>query len=396
MFHGRRLAFSGGTLLKLLLPKSQLFCFLSTLFWSASFSLAQTPRVTGDIVPGAEWQTISPESVGYSSAMLEALRAWVKTQQTTSMMVIVQGRVIFSYGDVAHTSKVASVRKSVLGLLYGKYVLDNTIDIDKTVKQLGLDDKVPFLPIEEHSTLVQLLASRSGIYLPASDHPEMLPSWNQGRYMPPRGSAFPGSQFVYNNWDFNAAGTAFEKLTQKNLYQAIQTDLAARIGMQDYAVARQKKIDAPGSVHPEYAMYLSTRDMARIGLLMLDYGVWDGKIIEPGDWVRYMTTLITPFHDINPSQLRNAGEPQRWGYGLIWWVWDEPMFPGYVYTGFMQGAYSAMGTGGQYITVLPAKDMVVVHQVDIDKNSSAAVSPSSYMAMLSMIANANCDTKCNQ
>jgi hypothetical protein len=53
-----------------------------------------------------------------------------------------------------------------------------------------------------------------------------------------------------------------------------------------------------------------------------------------------------------------------------------------------------MGTGGQYITVLPSKDMVVVHQVDIDKNSGAGVSPSSYIAMLSMIANAYCDQKC--
>jgi tRNA nucleotidyltransferase (CCA-adding enzyme) len=60
----------------------------------------------------------------------------------------------------------------------------------------------------------------------------------------------------------------------------------------------------------------------------------------------------------------------------------------------MQGAYSAMGTGGQFITVLPSRDMVVVHQVDIDKNSRAAVSPSSYMAMLSMIANAYCDKDC--
>jgi hypothetical protein len=38
--------------------------------------------------------------------------------------------------------------------------------------------------------------------------------------------------------------------------------------------------------------------------------------------------------------------------------------------------------------------MVVVHQVGIDKNSRAAVSPSSYMAMLSMIANAYCDKDC--
>jgi CubicO group peptidase (beta-lactamase class C family) len=354
----------------------------------------QTTRITSDIVPGAEWQQVAPEFLGYSSAELEALRGWLKTQDTTSMMVVVQGRVVFSYGDVSHTSKVASVRKSILGMLYGKYVFDNTIDIDKTVKQLGLDDKQPFLPMEANATLVQLLASRSGIYLPAREHQETLSPSDEGRYMPPRGSAYPGSQFVYNGWDFDAVGTAFEKLTHKGIYEALQTDLAIPIGMQDYQIAKQKKIDAPDSVHPEYAMYLSTRDMARLGLLMLDFGVWNDKIVEPGDWVRYMTTLITPFRDEYPVAFRNEGDPERWGFGLMWWVWDAPMFPGNTYTGFMQGSYSAMGTGGQYITVLPAKDMVVVHQVDIDKDPHAYVSPSSYMAMLSMLANANCADRC--
>jgi CubicO group peptidase (beta-lactamase class C family) len=78
------------------------------------------------------------------------------------MLVVVQGRVIFSYGDVTHTSKVASVRKSVLGMLYGNYVASGKIDLTKTVKQLGLDDNQPFLPSEEHVTLEQLLTSRSG------------------------------------------------------------------------------------------------------------------------------------------------------------------------------------------------------------------------------------------
>ncbi|MGD0096777.1 MAG: serine hydrolase [Terracidiphilus sp.] len=348
------------------------------------------------MVPAKEWAQTSPESVGYSSAKLDALRGWVKTQDTASMMVVVQGRVIFSYGDLSHTSKVASVRKSVLGMLYGKYLADDTINLDKTVKQLGLDDKDPFLPIEANATLVQLLASRSGIYLPARKAPpEMLSPWDQERYMPPRGSEYPGSHYVYNNWDFNAAGTAFEKATGKDIYQALQTDLAVPLGMQDYVIAKQKKNFTPESVHPEYAMYLSTRDMARLGLLMLDWGVWNGKVIFPGDWARYMTTLITPFKDINPTGLRNGGDPGRWGYGLLWWVWDEPYYPGYTYIGFMQGAYSAMGTGGQYITVLPSKDMVVVHQVDIDKNPRASVTPSSYMAMLSMIANSYCDNACN-
>jgi len=116
-------------------------------------------------VPGVEWEHAKPEALGYSSTRLEALRAWLKTQQTASMMVVVHRKVIFEYGDLSLVSKVASVRKSVLSMLYGNYVINGKIDTNKTVKELGLDDKQPFLPIEEHATLEQLMTARSGVYL---------------------------------------------------------------------------------------------------------------------------------------------------------------------------------------------------------------------------------------
>jgi CubicO group peptidase (beta-lactamase class C family) len=359
---------------------------------SLSLAAQTTPEkpIVDSIVPGMEWQTVAPELVGYSSAKFEALRAWVKTQQTGSMMVIVRGRVIFSYGDVAHTSKIASVRKSVLDMLYGASVFKEKIkdeDLNKTVKQLGLEDKQPFLPDEEKATLIQLMASSSGIYIPTGNG-------DHAKVMPPRGSEYPGSHYIYNNWDFNAAGTAFEKLSGKDIFHALQDDLARPLGFQDFDIAKQKKNLDPASVHPEYAMYLSTRDMARLGLLMLNCGQWNGKTIISCDWARYSTYRHTPFRDINPTGFRNYGEPERWGYGLLWWVWDQEYFVGETFIGFMQGAYTAAGTGGTFITVLPALGMVVVHQVDIDKDYKADVSPSSYMAMLSMLANSWCGDNC--
>ncbi len=239
----------------------------------------------------------------------------------------------------------------------------------------------------QNVTLEQLLASRSGIYIPTSNG-------DQRKVLPPRGSEYPGSHYFYNNWDFDAAGVAFEKLTGKDVYQALRDDLAVPIGMQDYDLAKQKKAFTAESLHPGYPMTLSARDMARLGLLMLDFGVWNGKPLFSPDWRRYQTSLITRFDDINPAGLRNYAEPGRWGYGFLWWVWDAPMFPGNTFIGFLQGAYSAMGSGGQYITVLPVRDMVVVHRVDIDKDAHAAVTPSSYMAMLSMIEDAYCGDRC--
>lgn len=82
----------------------------------------------GSIYPAAEWEKVaSPEAVGYSSARLDVLRDWLKTQNTTGMMVVMGGRVLFEYGNVAETSKIASVRKSVLGMLFGKYIAKNRL-----------------------------------------------------------------------------------------------------------------------------------------------------------------------------------------------------------------------------------------------------------------------------
>ena len=338
-------------------------------------------------VPGTEWTAIKPEAAGYSSARLEVLRQWLKNQQTTAMLIVVHGQVIFQYGDIKLAGNVASVRKSVLAMLYGNYVVSGKINLDKTVKELGLDDKQPFLPMEEHATLEQLLASRSGIYLPNG-------SFGQDETTPKRGSEYPGTHFFYNNWDFNAAGTAFEKLMGKNIYDALENDLAGPIGMQDFDRTLQRKTLTKVSVHPEYPMFLSTRDMARLGVLMARHGNWNGKQLIPTNWCSYIISPITPFDEINPTGLRVRGRMDRWGYGLLWWVWETPAFPGRISNGPLQGAYSAMGAGGQFITVLPQADMVIAHKVDIDKNPKASVDPIDYDAILAMVIGSKCSSNC--
>ncbi len=45
------------------------------------------------------------------------------------------------------------------------------------------------------------------------------------------------------------------------------------------------------------------------------------------------------------------------GYGYMWWVWD-----GQFASGPYKGGYTASGAHGQWITILPAIDMVVVHK----------------------------------
>jgi CubicO group peptidase (beta-lactamase class C family) len=348
---------------------------------------------TAPDVPGKDWQLVSPESEGYSSKKLEALRAWLAAGPTTAMMIVVHGHLIFSYGDTARVSKTASVRKSILSILYGKYVQNNTIDLNKTVEQLGLAEPGrPFLPSEKNATLEQLLAGRSGIYLlpeGVSPNKDLIQA-----SQPQRGSELPGIYFHYNDWDFNAAGTAFEKLTGKNIYDALGTDLAQPIGMQDFDRSLQKKITHEGQVHPEYAMYLSTRDMVRIGLLMLRGGNWAGKQVVPIEWVGRSASNTTPFVEMNPPYFRSLGAPERWGFGLMWWAWDGGPFTGDVYITPFQGAFEARGSAGQYITILPAKDMVLVHKIYIDVYPQPAINQEEWDTITNMAISAACSGAC--
>src|SRR5262249_24916951 len=114
---------------------------LAAACWAASGANAYSGEEGKPVFPGAGWERVGrPESIGYSSSKLEALRGWLKTQQTTSMVVSVGGRILFEYGDPKYVSKVASVRKSILAMMYGKYVANGSINLNQTVKQLGLDD----------------------------------------------------------------------------------------------------------------------------------------------------------------------------------------------------------------------------------------------------------------
>jgi CubicO group peptidase (beta-lactamase class C family) len=102
-------------------------------------------------------------------------------------------------------------------------------------------------------------------------------------------------------------------------------------------------------------MWLSTRDMARIGHLMLRDGTWNGRQVIDAAWARRIHEVVTPLEQMHPVARRDG----YFGYGMMWWVWDGP---GAV--GPFAGAYTARGAVGQWITVLPAVDLVIAHKTN--------------------------------
>jgi CubicO group peptidase (beta-lactamase class C family) len=296
------------------------------------------------VFPGANWEY---NQAGLPPEVVREVDVFVRTLDTTGLMVVKDGRVVFAYGNVAEPTYLASARKSVLSMLYGPYVANGKIRLDATLKDLGMSDVGGLLPIEERATVLDLITARSGVYHPASNDGDLL------EFAPKRGSQEPGSYWLYSNWDFNAAGAVFERMTGKDIYDALRDDLAIPIGMQDFNRKLQKKDEkSERSLYPSYPMWLSARDMARLGYLMLRKGQWQDRRLISAEWVRRSTKVVTPLADMHPETMQSG----PFGFGYMWWVWDGPFA-----SGPYQGAYTASGTHGQWISVLPALDMVVVH-----------------------------------
>ncbi len=310
--------------------------------------------------PSDLWQRYDTvERAGFSEKGIKALDQTVSSMNTHSMMVITNGKVAYEYGDLETTTYVASVRKSVLAMLYGPYVKDGTINLDATLSDIGIDDAQGLLDIEKQATIDHLVTARSGIYHPASNGGDNTAD------APERGSQQPGTYFLYNNWDFNASGAIFEKLTGKNIYDALNDQMVGPLNMQDFDLQKHLDDGKTGNLErshfPAYHMHFSTRDLARVGHLMLNKGVWDGQRLYDEAWIEKIVSTVTPKSDMNPMSVRQGD----FGYGYMWWVFDKDTnAPEY------EGAYAGRGHYGQYLVVLPKLNMVISHKTMPQRYSS--------------------------
>ena len=164
----------------------------------------------------------------------------------------------------------------------------------------------------------------------------------------------PGARFAYASGTTNVLMQAMrEALADDRAYLALPRHaLFDRIGMTSALI----EADASGTFVGSSLMFATARDWTRFGLLALRDGTWNGRRILPAGWMRFMTT---------PAPAAPEGE-----YAAHWWLKlrsnrgagaRAPRLP--------PDAYHAAGHGGQYVTVVPSRDVVIVrlgHAVDRD------------------------------
>lgn len=294
-----------------------------------------TPSV--QYYPAKQWKkALEPEMLGWSSEKLEKAREYFKQLKSVAAMVIENGIIVAEWGDTTNRYKIHSMRKSILSALFGIAVAQGQVDISSTLQELGIDDVPPALTVmEKQARVSDLLKARSGIY-----HEAAYETSSMRKKRPARGSHAPGTFWYYNNWDFNALSTIYQKTTGSDMFEAFERQISDPLQMQDFRLKDTEYYRSSVSRHPAYLFRMSSRDLARFGLLYLRQGRWKDKQVLQQDWVKQSTTSY--------SDTRKKGRYS--GYGYLWWVGEAAMV--------------AAGKGGQRVFVLPEKNIVFVHLVD--------------------------------
>lgn len=291
-----------------------------------------------EVFPARDWDQGPASSANHKEQMRAAL-AQARRRGAAAMMVIAGGQVIASFGDLSEKLEVASARKSLLSALYGIFVADGVIDLSLTLAELDIDDVDPLSAAEKQATIRDLLMSRSGVYRPAAAEGRTMV-----RKRPERGSHPPGAYWLYNNWDFNVLGTIFEQQVGASVHAMFEERIARPIGMQDYTSEDGYYLSIDQSAHPAYRFKVSTRDLARFGLLFAHNGRWRDDQVVPSDWVKESTTAHT------------KDAKHQLGFGYSWWSGKPQHLSGHDF-------YLARGGAGHAVLVVPALDLVVVHRV---------------------------------
>ena len=313
---------------------------LSLQFVAAGAALAATA------VPEAGIEAASPESVGVDSAQLVRLSEWLRKDKldVRSLLIIKDGKLIFErYSDGLsrdHNYELYSVTKTITALTFGVLAGEGKI---------ATSDRVAPLITKTHPEFKEALADKQGIEL---GH---LMSMSSGLlYKQVEGSdplyfqapdrlkvalttvprIPPATLFEYTDANPVLVGAAIASAAGQREDRYAEDHLFKPLGMKNYRWTGADKTD---TVSGGWGLRLRAIDMAKVGMLMLNDGKWQGKQVVPAAWIRQMAT---------PSPKATAQD-----YGYYTWinhvVESEPEF-------------GAMGFKGQFITVLPKERTVVV------------------------------------
>ncbi len=291
--------------------------------------------------PTQGWLEDFPQNHGLDGAHLLAIRAHVEARlpHVRSVAVVRHGYAIFEmyrqgFGRESLLN-VASITKSVTSLLVGVAIADGLLRLDDCIVEHfpGLIENAD--PRAARITVQHLLTMTAGFdWLDA----------NTGLWLKTAGSHFPhtqamsaepGEKYNYNTPASHLLSGVLQQVTGRTLAEFAVQRLFAPLGIERCEWVH----DAAGFTYAGHGLSLTTRDVLKFGLLCLRRGTWEGAQLVPSAWIDAATSV------------QSAGWPDTFGaYGYLWWVQN------------LRGlrAFYAAGNGGQFLHVIPERDLLVL------------------------------------
>ena len=267
-----------------------------------------------------------------------------ETQKTRTILVLYKGHLIaerYVDGFDQDTPILGwSMTKSVLATCYGILEHQGKLEMDwpAPIPEWKDDER-------KNITLNHLLRMQSGLeweedYTKISDVTKMLFLDSDMTQQPKKKKAIAKPTEV---WNYSSGTTNLLSGILRQQFRTHQeyldfpySALIDKIGM--YSMVLEADI-AGNYVGSSYA-WASTRDWARFGQLYLDKGNWNGEQLFGSDWVDYITT----------PTINSDGT-----YGAHFWLNAEGKYPD-----VPTDLFSCNGYEGQYVFMIPSKDLVVV------------------------------------
>ena len=308
------------------------------------------PQITAAEWPTGGWQTSTPESQGMDSRVLEDMLETVQNQNYNidSITVIRNGYLVLEAAVYPYTQDtkhiIHSCTKSIVSILIGIAIDQGFIEgvqtpvldffPDRTASNLDSDKEA--LTLENLLTMTSGFKCRDSYLYRWSGLNDMRGSddWVQFMLDLPMEET-PGTKFEYCNGASFLLSAIITETTGLSSNEFAEINLFAPLGITDLSWPTN-----PQGINIGWGeLRMLPTDMAKIGYLYLGGGVWDGEQIVPTAWVE-------------DSTRKHISATLEDGYGYQWWVDDS-------------GLYLALGYAGQFIFIVPEKELVVVFTSDL-------------------------------
>ncbi|MDX1740395.1 MAG: serine hydrolase [Rhodothermales bacterium] len=295
------------------------------------------------------WRVADPSDVGVDPAGLDAAVGHARAiPRMLSLVVVRRGRLIleeYLHGNEQETlNDVRSVTKSVVSTLTAIALGHGFVgSLDETLGDHIHPHITPLDSVRQHISIRHLLTMTSGFEwreIGSNAYELWIRSGNHVEYVLTRPiENEPGTDFTYNSGAVHVLGVLLEEAVGIPLERFAEQFLFNRIGIEDV----EWEVLSEGYVNGGAGLDLRPRDMARLGQLYLQNG-WSGNDrILPEGWIQEATRPKFEWRS-------TFGPLAELGYGYLWWTEE----------GQQEYMYLAWGYGGQFVVVVPDKELVVV------------------------------------